>query len=94
MEISDWAVWGYLPVLITLALVWRQGILFAQNPELKTGKEIFQAACIACHGPDDPAGNFPNAVVAAVGNVKIACRIYGDSVWTVERRARGRTTIA
>jgi mono/diheme cytochrome c family protein len=56
-EISDWPIWGYLPVVIALALVWRQGILVAQTPngqelQLNTGKEIFQAACIACHGPD------------------------------------------
>src|SRR5437867_2865274 len=54
--ISAWPIWGYLPVLISLAIVWRQGILLAQNPNgelrLTTGKEIFEAACIACHGHD------------------------------------------
>src|SRR5439155_3917795 len=53
-NISAWPVWGYLPVLLALAFVWRQGVLLAQNDglQLRTGKEIFQAACIACHGPE------------------------------------------
>src|SRR5262249_2638726 len=54
--ISDWSIWGYLPALICFAAVWWQGIVLAQNPngdlKLSTGKEIFQAAWVACHGPD------------------------------------------
>ena len=46
---------GCLPVLVALALVGRNGIVFAQSvgaSPLKTGKEIYHAACVACHGPD------------------------------------------
>jgi mono/diheme cytochrome c family protein len=43
------------PVLLAAIAVCLQGTLIAQNatPELKldTGKEIFEAACIGCHGP-------------------------------------------
>src|SRR4051795_2552468 len=56
VDISEWAIWGYLPILICLALVWRQGIVLAQVSDstlkLKTGKDIFQAACVGCHGPE------------------------------------------
>src|SRR5262249_39201663 len=43
-----------LPVLLAMVFVWREGILFAQNPaaQLRTGKEIFEATCVACHGGD------------------------------------------
>ncbi|HTM50020.1 MAG TPA: cytochrome c [Bryobacteraceae bacterium] len=55
-DISQWSVWGYLPALLCLAFVWRQGIVLAQPSEstlrLKTGKDIFRAACIGCHGPE------------------------------------------
>src|SRR5215510_7143909 len=40
-------------LLLVMAAFWAQGILHAQNtPELKlnTGKEIYEAACIGCHG--------------------------------------------
>ena len=43
-------------VLAVLATSWLQGVLFAQDTaseiKLDTGEEIFQAACIACHGPN------------------------------------------
>jgi mono/diheme cytochrome c family protein len=72
--ISTWPVWGYLPVTLVLSLVWLQGILFSQAqrpPRLDTGKEIFEAACVACHGHDgkgqpqatlgfEPPGTFPD----------------------------------
>jgi mono/diheme cytochrome c family protein len=56
-EISSWPIWGYVPVVIAVCVVWLQGLVFAQtktNAELKldTGKEIYQAACVSCHGPD------------------------------------------
>ena len=45
-------------VLMALAAIVLQGVLFAQTPQnappelkLDTGQEIFEAACIACHGP-------------------------------------------
>jgi mono/diheme cytochrome c family protein len=50
-----------LPALILFVLLtaWLQAaVLFAQLPapaatlKLDTGKEIFEAACIACHAPD------------------------------------------
>src|SRR5262249_51201703 len=55
-EIGDWSVWGYLPVFIAVAAVWAQGLIFAQSTgggevKLGTGKEIYGAACISCHGP-------------------------------------------
>jgi hypothetical protein len=37
-----------LPVV--LAVAWLAGMVYAQAPG--TGKEIFHAACIGCHGPD------------------------------------------
>jgi mono/diheme cytochrome c family protein len=52
---SAWSIWGYLPVVLTLAVVWMQGIVFSQTRrslQLRTGKEIFEAACIACHAAD------------------------------------------
>jgi mono/diheme cytochrome c family protein len=57
-QISDWPIWGYLPVALVLVTVWLQGIALAQNQQsggelkLDTGKEVYQAACIGCHGPD------------------------------------------
>lgn len=54
-DISSWSVWGYLPATAILGLVWMQGIVFSQAPRtlrLNTGKEIFEAACVACHGHD------------------------------------------
>jgi mono/diheme cytochrome c family protein len=48
-------LFAWLSVAIPLSLVWRTGIVFAdgQNPaSLKTGKEIYQAACATCHGAD------------------------------------------
>ncbi len=44
---------GYLPVVFCLLFVWMQGILRSQTPlKLTTGKEIYQASCVACHAPD------------------------------------------
>src|SRR5262245_39706006 len=46
---------GYLPLLAVVAVVWVQGIIRAQNAaelNLRTGKQIFEAACAACHGRD------------------------------------------
>lgn len=55
-RIPESPVWGYLPVLATVLIVWIQSIAFAQAPAgdipLNNGKEIFQAACVGCHGPD------------------------------------------
>ena len=54
-DISAWSIWGYVPVLLVLSVVWLQGIVFSQIPrplQLNTGKEIFEAACVACHGHD------------------------------------------
>ena len=56
-DVAAWPVWGYLPVALLFATVWMQGIVHAQavsNGDIKldTGKEIFEAACIACHGPN------------------------------------------
>src|SRR5204863_5066900 len=43
-------------VLLIFVTAWFHGILCAQNTaaeiKLDTGEEIFQAACIACHGPN------------------------------------------
>ncbi|MGH6689309.1 MAG: c-type cytochrome [Gammaproteobacteria bacterium] len=53
--ISAWSIWGYLPVALSLSFVWLQGIVFSQTPkrlQLTTGKEIFETACVACHGHD------------------------------------------
>ena len=51
-------IWGYLPVLLVLATVWFHSIALAQSPpvanggiKLDTGQEIYEAACIGCHGP-------------------------------------------
>ena len=46
-----------LPGLFVFGLMCLPGIVFSQNRggaelKLNTGKEIFQAACAACHGPD------------------------------------------
>lgn len=44
-------------VILVLLLSALNGVLLAQSnegspPRLNTGKEIFQAACVGCHGPD------------------------------------------
>src|SRR5437762_582058 len=56
IEISEWSIWGYLPVFVCFAAVWCHGIVRAQISDttlrLKTGKDIFQAACVGCHGPE------------------------------------------
>jgi mono/diheme cytochrome c family protein len=46
--------WSYLPVALVLATVWVQSIALGQTSTLKldTGKEIWDAACAGCHGPD------------------------------------------
>ncbi len=51
------ALWGHLPVVLLLAIVWLEGISFSQTSrngasKPNTGKEIFQAACVGCHGQD------------------------------------------
>ena len=55
------SITGHLPALLCFAFVWYQGIAHSQTsgrapannaPKLTTGKEIYQAACIGCHGPD------------------------------------------
>lgn len=54
-DISSWTVWGYLPVVLVIGMVWLQGIVFSQTHrqlKLNSGKEIFEAACVACHGQD------------------------------------------
>ena len=56
-KVSEWPLWGYLPVIVPLLAVWLQGVVYSQNRlgdvlKLDTGKEIFQAACVGCHGPD------------------------------------------
>lgn len=46
---------AWVAVAIPLTLVWRTGIVFAdtqRSVSLKTGKEIYQAACASCHGAD------------------------------------------
>jgi hypothetical protein len=44
---------GYAPIVLCFLFVWRQGILRSQTPlKLATGKEVYQAACVACHGAD------------------------------------------
>src|SRR6478609_5254778 len=65
-DVSNWAVWGYLPVATIFLTVWLHGIALAQSQtpapgqaaaaapvqlKLDTGQEIFEAACIGCHGP-------------------------------------------
>ena len=57
-----WAsIAGHTPALLCFGFVWYQGIAHSQiaapkqsskTLKLSTGKEIFQAACIGCHGPD------------------------------------------
>src|SRR4051812_23516418 len=63
---STSVAWGYFPVCLTIVCVWwLQGLtLFAQSkqtPEqaastaglkLDTGKEIYLAGCVGCHGAD------------------------------------------
>src|SRR5215510_655563 len=42
-------------VLLLITLMLSSAVMFAQNPtpelKLETGKDIFEAACIGCHGP-------------------------------------------
>ena len=48
-------VWGYVPVLAVLGCVWWQGVVRAQTANelnLKTGRQIYESACVACHGQD------------------------------------------
>ena len=55
--ISSWSIWGYLPVIAAIAVVWSHSIANAQSRagtplKLDTGEEIYKAACVGCHGPD------------------------------------------
>jgi mono/diheme cytochrome c family protein len=55
-DISSWSIWGYLPVVLVVAVVWAHSFAFAQVQsggalKLDTGEEIYKAACIGCHGP-------------------------------------------
>ncbi len=50
-------IWGQLPIVLLLGFAWWQGILLSQTKPggaagLRTGREIFRAACAGCHGPD------------------------------------------
>jgi len=56
-SIARWSIWGYLPVIAAIAVVWSHSIASAQTQagaplKLDTGEEIFKAACIGCHGPN------------------------------------------
>ena len=56
-SIANWSIWGYLPVIAAIAVVWSHSIANAQTQagaplKLDTGEEIFKAACIGCHGPN------------------------------------------
>lgn len=49
------SILAYLPVFLALSFVWAHGIVRAQTAgelNLKTGKQIYEAACAACHGQD------------------------------------------
>jgi mono/diheme cytochrome c family protein len=49
------ALFAWLAVAVPLSFVWRHGVVFAEsnNPApLKTGQEIYRAACVSCHGAD------------------------------------------
>jgi mono/diheme cytochrome c family protein len=56
--ISSGSVWSCLRLVIPLVALWpHDPLLFSQTVqngglELHTGKEIFEAGCVACHGPD------------------------------------------
>lgn len=56
--ISNDSVWSCLRLVIPLVALWPSDpLLFSQTVQngglqLDTGKEIFEAACVACHGPD------------------------------------------
>jgi len=56
--VTRWPVRRYEPVAIALlaAAVWMAGALRAQTGastlKLDTGKEIYMAGCVSCHGPD------------------------------------------
>jgi mono/diheme cytochrome c family protein len=48
---------AHLPVALAFGFAWWQGILLSQNgpadrSSLRTGREIFRAACAGCHGAD------------------------------------------
>ena len=57
-KLSAWPIWPRLPAVIPFVTIWLHGApLFSQTTQksalrLNTGKEIFEAACVACHGPD------------------------------------------
>ena len=57
-EIWSWPIWGFLPVALVLLAVWvPPAVIFAQapnagEPALDSGKDIYIAACGACHGAD------------------------------------------
>ena len=54
-QVSEWSLWAYLPVTLAFSFAWVQGILYSQArgpAQLTSGKEIFEAACVACHGHD------------------------------------------
>ncbi|MEO8052578.1 MAG: cytochrome c [Acidobacteriota bacterium] len=58
------AGWNRILLLIAfIAIAWRAFSQDAPPPKLKldTGKEIFEAACVACHGPD--AKGMPDTTV-------------------------------
>jgi mono/diheme cytochrome c family protein len=50
---------GRVPLVVVLGALWLRGVLLAQAPAaqsprqltLDTGQDIFEAACIGCHGP-------------------------------------------
>lgn len=55
--ILAWRILGCVPVVMPITVVWLQGMVFSQTAgggelKLNTGKEIFRAACAACHGAD------------------------------------------
>lgn len=73
-SISQCPAWSSLPVTIALSIVWMQSIAFAQSSSglsLNTGKEIWDAGCVTCHGHDgtgqpqtilgfEPPASFPD----------------------------------
>lgn len=56
MALMKWTT-AHLPVAFAFGFAWWQGILLSQTSpvdraSLKTGREIFRAACAGCHGVD------------------------------------------